>query len=131
LEKDVDIFDNTPPHELHLVAMEATNSSLDEDSLRQCVAEAATLYKSRNDAAKSKCTVWRDLSNATDWKLIYKDEDGKLWRYEKYLLNLRSYNQEQVLIINRFMYFIVKCALEPALPIQCLIPHPSVKTKIK
>jgi hypothetical protein len=31
--KDVDIFDNTPPRELYLVAIEAKNSSMDEDDL--------------------------------------------------------------------------------------------------
>jgi hypothetical protein len=51
LGKDVDIFENTPPRELHLVAIEATNSSLDEDGLWQCVAEAAALYKSRKPYA--------------------------------------------------------------------------------
>ncbi|KAL5038725.1 hypothetical protein RTP6_005988 [Batrachochytrium dendrobatidis] len=41
--KDVDIFDNTPPRELHLVAIEAKNSSFDHEDLWQCVAETATL----------------------------------------------------------------------------------------
>jgi hypothetical protein len=41
--KDYGIFDNTPPRELHLVAIEAKNSSLNEDDLWQCVAETATL----------------------------------------------------------------------------------------
>jgi hypothetical protein len=31
-----------------------------------CVAEAAALYKSRKDAAKSICSVWGILSNAID-----------------------------------------------------------------
>ena len=45
--KDVHIFDNTPPCELHVVVIEAKNSSMDGDDLWQCVAETATLYKSR------------------------------------------------------------------------------------
>jgi hypothetical protein len=114
--KGIDIFDNTPPRELHLVAIEAKNSSLDEDDLWQCVAETATLYKSRKDAGKAKCSVWGVLSNATDWKFIYIDEDGKLWRSEKYLLNLRSYDQDQVAFIYRFLYYVVNCCYEACTP---------------
>ncbi|KAH6563680.1 hypothetical protein BASA50_002711 [Batrachochytrium salamandrivorans] len=114
--KNIDIFDNTPPRELHLVAIEARNSSLDEDDLWQCVAETATLYKSRKDAGKAKCAVWGVLSNATDWKFIHIDEDGKLWRSEKYLLNLRSYNQNQILFIYRLLHYVVKCCYESSTP---------------
>jgi hypothetical protein len=114
--KDVDIFDNTSPRELHLVAIEAKNSSMDEDDLWQCVAETATLYKSRIDAKKSKCSVWGVLSNATDWKFIYIDEDGKLWRTDKYLLNLRSYNEQQVTFIYRMLHFVVKRCFEACTP---------------
>ena len=114
--KDIDIFDNTPPRELHLVAIEAKNSSLDENDLWQCVAETATLYKSRKDAGKAKCAVWGVLSNATDWKFIHIDEGGKLWRSEKYLLNLRSYNQDQVLFIYRLLHYVVKCCYESCTP---------------
>ena len=114
--KDIDIFDNTPPRELHLVAIEAKNSSMDDEDLWQCVAETATLYKSRKDAGKSKCSVWGVLSNATDWKFIYIDEDGKLWRTDKYLLNLRSYNEEQVTFIYRMLHFVVKRCFEACTP---------------
>jgi len=114
--KDIDIFDNTPPRELHLVAIEAKNSSLDEDDLWQCVAETATLYKSRKDAGKAKCAVWGVLSNATDWKFIHIDEEGNLWRSEKYLLNLRSYNQDQVVFIYRLLHYVVKCCYESCTP---------------
>ena len=114
--KNIDIFDNTPPRELHLVAIEAKNSSLDEDDLWQCVAETATLYKSRKDAHKEKCAVWGVLSNATNWKFIHIDEDGKLWRSEEYLLNLRSYNQIQVLFIYRLLHYVVKCCYESCTP---------------
>jgi hypothetical protein len=107
--KDVDIFENTPPRELHLVVIEAKKSSLDQDNLWQCVAETATIYKSRKDARKSKCSMWGVLSNATDWKFIYIDETGKLWRTEKFLLNLCSYNEQQVTIIYRMLHFVVKC----------------------
>jgi hypothetical protein len=114
--KDVDIFENTPPRELHLVAIEAKNSSMDQDDLWQCVAETATLYKSRKDAGKSKCSVWGVLSNATHWKFIYIDEDGKLWRTNEYLLNLRSYNEQQVTFIYSMLHFVVKRCFEACTP---------------
>ena len=114
--KDIDIFDNTPPRELHLVAIEAKNSSLDEDDLWQCVAETATLYKSRKDAGKAKCAVWGVLSNANHWKFIHIDEDGKLWRSKEFLLELRSYNQDEVLFIYRLLHYVVKCCYESCTP---------------
>ena len=46
--RNSDVFDITPPNELHLVAIEA-KCRLDESDLWQCVAETATLYKSRKD----------------------------------------------------------------------------------
>ena len=50
--KIYDLFGKAPPRELHLVAIEA-KSNFGDDDLWQCVAEAATLYKSRKDAGKS------------------------------------------------------------------------------
>ena len=90
------MFDNTPPCELLLVAIEAKNSSLDDVDLWQCVAEAATLYKSRKDAGKSKCRVRGVHSNATNWKFILIDEVGKLWRPEEYKLQPRYYKVEHI-----------------------------------
>ncbi|KAJ2994605.1 hypothetical protein HDV02_001464 [Globomyces sp. JEL0801] len=113
---DIDIFDNTPPGELHLVAIEAKNSSLDEEDLWQCVAETATLYKSRKIAGKANCAVWGVLSNANHWKFIHIDEDGKLWRSNEFLLDLRLYNQDQVVIIYRFLHYVVKCCYESCIP---------------
>ncbi|KAI8836347.1 hypothetical protein BC829DRAFT_426247 [Chytridium lagenaria] len=48
--KGKDMFDNTIPREVHLVAVEA-KTSIGEQDLWQCVAEAASLYKIRVDAA--------------------------------------------------------------------------------
>jgi hypothetical protein len=56
--RNSDVFDITPPNELHLVAIEA-KCRLDESDLWQCVAETATLYKSRKDLKKKKCAVFR------------------------------------------------------------------------
>lgn len=71
-----------PPKELHLIAIEA-KTRWGEDDYWQCVAETATLYKSRKDAEKAKCSVWGVLSNATDWQFIFIDETGFLWTSEK------------------------------------------------
>ncbi|KAI3656125.1 hypothetical protein MP638_007546 [Amoeboaphelidium occidentale] len=98
--KGIDIFDNTPPRELHLVAIEAKNSSLEEDDLW------------KKDAGKAKCSVWGVLSNASHWKFIYIDEDGKLWRSKEFLLELRSYEEAEVLAVYRFLYYVVKCCYE-------------------
>ncbi|KAI3649498.1 hypothetical protein MP228_005130 [Amoeboaphelidium protococcarum] len=51
--KGKDIFDNTIPREVSLVAVEA-KTSIGEQDLWQCVAEAASLYKTRVDAGKAK-----------------------------------------------------------------------------
>ena len=77
--KGKDIFDNTIPREVHLVAVEAKTSIGDQD-LWQCVAEAASLYKTRVDAGKANKRVWGILSNAETWKFIFIDEAGLLWR---------------------------------------------------
>ncbi|KAJ3271404.1 hypothetical protein HDV01_006691 [Terramyces sp. JEL0728] len=122
--KDFDIFDNTPPRELHLIAFEA-RTEFGEKDLWQCVAETATLYKSRKDANKKKCSVWGVLSNATTWKFIYIDEDGKLWRSNDFLLNIRSYREDQILPIYQFLYYIVKCCFEACTPTPT--PNPSIE----
>jgi hypothetical protein len=110
--KDIDMFDNTPPRDLHLVVTEAKNSSFDHDDLWQCVAQTATLYKSKKDAGKANCAVWGVLSNAENWKFIHIDEDGNLWRSKEFLLELSTYNQDQVLLIYRLLHYLVKCCYE-------------------
>jgi hypothetical protein len=109
--RDLDTFSITPPNELYLVAIEA-KCRLDESDLWQCVAETATLYKSRKDMKKKKCAVWGVLSNAETWQFIHIDEAGKLWRSEKFLLNLREYQDEQVLVIYRMLHYMIKCCFE-------------------
>jgi hypothetical protein len=113
--KGMDIFGKAPPKELHLVAIEA-KTAWDENSYWQCVAETATLYKSRKDARKAKCSVWGVLSNAVDWQFIFIDEDGKLWTSDKISLSLRLYKEVQVLKIYRFLYYVVKCCYEACTP---------------
>jgi len=117
-----DIFDNTPPSELHLVAIEAKNSSMDEDDFWQCVAETATLFKSRKDAKKFNCRVWGVLSNASHWKFVYIDDAGDLYRSSEYLLELRSYEEKSVSRIYRMLHYVVKCCYESRTPNTLPVP---------
>ena len=115
LGKGMDMFGKAPPKELHLVAIEA-KKAWDEGDYWQCVAETATLYKSRKDAGKRKCDVWGVLSNAVDWQFIFIDETGKLWTSEKISLSLRLFKEDQVFKVYRFLYYIVKCCYEACTP---------------
>ena len=113
--KGKDIFDNTIPREVHLVAVEA-KTSIGEQDLWQCVAEAASLYKTRVDAGKANKRVWGILSNAEVWQFVLIDEDGLLWQSDKFLLDLRSYDESKVLQVYRMVYYIVKCCHEACTP---------------
>jgi hypothetical protein len=113
--KGKDIFDNTIPREVHLVAVEA-KTSIGEQDLWQCVAEAASLYKTRVDAGKENNRVWGILSNAQLWQFVFIDEDGFLWRSEYFLLDLRSYDESKVLQVYRMVHYIVKCCHEACSP---------------
>jgi hypothetical protein len=113
--KGMDLFGKTPPTELHLVAIEA-KKDWGEGDLWQCVAETATLFKSRKDAGKPKCSVWGVLSNAVIWQFLFIDEQGLLWRSEEISLSLRSYKEAQVLRVYRFLYYVVKCCFEVCTP---------------
>jgi hypothetical protein len=109
--RGLDTFSITPPYELHLAAIEA-KCRLDESDLWHCVAETATLYKSRKDNNKTKCVVWGVLSNAKTWQFIHIDEQGLLWRSGEILLELREYQEAQVLVIYRMLYYMIKCCFE-------------------
>jgi hypothetical protein len=113
--KGKDIIDNSIPREVNLVAVEA-KTNIGEEDLWQCVAEAASLYKIRVDAAKTNKSVWGILSNAIQWQFVLIDEDGLLWRSEEFLLDLRSYNESKVLHVYRFLHYIVKCCYEAFTP---------------
>ncbi|KAI8892217.1 hypothetical protein BC833DRAFT_612375 [Globomyces pollinis-pini] len=121
--KGTDIFDNAIPREIHLVAVEA-KTSIDEQDLWQCVAEAASLYKTRVDAGKANKRVWGLLSNAKQWQFVFIDEDGLLWQSEEFLLDLRSYDESKVLQVYRIVHYIVKCCYEA-----CTLP-PSTASSV-
>jgi hypothetical protein len=113
--KGKDIFDNTIPREVHLVAVEA-KTSIGEQDLWQCVAEAASLYKTRVDAGKVNKRVWGILSNAEMWKFIFIDENKLLWQSGAFIMDLRSYDEPQVLQVYRIVHYIVKCCHEACTP---------------
>lgn len=112
--KGKDVFDNTIPREVHLVAVEA-KASIGAQDLWQCVAEAASIYKTRVDAEKANKSVWGILSNAELWKFIFINE-GKLWQSGQFSMNLRSYVEAEVLRVYRIVYYIVKCCHEASTP---------------
>lgn len=113
--KEKDIFDNTIPREVHLVAV-AAKTSIGEQDLWQCVAEAASLYKTREDAGKAKKRVWGILSNAKQWQFVHIDEDSRLWQSEEFLLDLRFYDESKVLQVYRIVHHIIKCCHEACTP---------------
>ncbi|KAJ3353953.1 hypothetical protein HDU91_005832, partial [Kappamyces sp. JEL0680] len=90
--KDMNIFGRAPPTESHLVAIEA-KCQWGIDDLWQCVAEAATLYRTRKDLGKARCSVWGVLSNARLWQFIHIDEDGLLWQTKEMNLDIPEYEE--------------------------------------
>ncbi|KAJ3321658.1 hypothetical protein HDV06_003951 [Boothiomyces sp. JEL0866] len=115
LSGGLDIFDKAPIKELHLIAIEA-KVSWDENDYWQCVAETATLFKSRKDAGKKRCSVWGVLSNATLWQFIFIDEEGLLWTSDEIPLNLRLQSKAQIVKVYRFLYFLVKSCFDACTP---------------
>jgi hypothetical protein len=113
--KGKDMFDNTIPQEVHLVAVEA-KISIGEEDLWQCVAQAASLYKTRVDAGKASKRVWGIVSNAKQWQFLLIDEDGLLWQSDDFLMDLRSYDESKVLKVYRIVHYIVKCCHEACTP---------------
>lgn len=115
LRKGKSIFDKSPPTELHLIALEA-KTAYEEDDFWQCVAEMATIFRSRKDAGKRRCSVWGVLSNALDWIFIYIDEQGNLMRAKKVSLDLPKYDEDEIMAVYRRLYYIVKCCFEAVTP---------------
>ena len=113
--KGKDMFDNSIPQDVHMVAVEA-KTSIGEKDLWQCVAEAASLYKTRVDAGKKKKNVWGILSNAETWRFIFIDEDGLLWQSGTLNIDLRCYTEIEVLQVYRILYYIVNCCYEACTP---------------
>ena len=102
-----DVFDTEIPTELLLVAVEA-KCTISDKNIWQCVAETATLYKSRKDKNKKKLCVWGVISNARIWQFIFINQQGLLFRSDELFMDIREYQEEQVLKIYRFLYYLVK-----------------------
>jgi hypothetical protein len=68
--KGKDIFDKWIPQESHLVAVEA-KTRIGENDFWNCVAQAATLYKTRVDAGKANKRVWGIISNASNLEVFF------------------------------------------------------------
>ncbi|KAJ3267898.1 hypothetical protein HDV01_003794, partial [Terramyces sp. JEL0728] len=101
-------FSTTPPHESHLIAVEA-KSKFSEEDIYQCVNETAALYKSRKVAGKQNCNSWGIVTNGTNWKFIFIDNGGQLWITKYYILSTFEYKEAQVLNIYRIVHYLVNC----------------------
>ncbi len=110
-----DLFDTEPSKELHLIAAEAKRD-WPEESYWQCIAQTAALHMSRKEAGKRNRRVWGILSNATFWRFLFIDEAGQLWTSGDFQLDLRSYDDDQVLPVYRVIYYIVKSCNEASPP---------------
>ena len=112
--RGLDVFGKAPSQKYLCVTVEAKKSQLDNSDFVQCLSEAATLYKARKDAGEMECSVYGVLSNATQWRFILIDNDGKLWKSEVYAIDLLSFDEAQVLFVYRFLHYIVTCCFESA-----------------
>ncbi|RKP21576.1 hypothetical protein ROZALSC1DRAFT_519, partial [Rozella allomycis CSF55] len=93
------------PNDIHLLTVEAKEAWINKDCL-QCIAEMATVYKSRKDAGKENCTVWGIWTNAYSWQFFLIDNDGQVYRTVMYVLQ----KDDDIKKIYRFVYHCVKQA---------------------
>ena len=136
-----DVFGKAPSQIYLCVTVEAKKSQLDNSDFVQCLSEAATLYKARKDAGEVECSVYGVLSNATQWrfllidkdgklsgsedccvwgvlsdamhwKFIFIDDSGKLWRSDEHTVQLMFYDKEGILPVYRFLYCLIKRCFE-------------------
>lgn len=97
-----------PPEDSHLIVFE-TKKDWPNDSHWQCIAEAATLYKTRKEKDKKNRRVWGILSNANQWEFIHINNDGKLFISVPHSLNIpKLMDYEEVKKIYRIIHYIVK-----------------------
>jgi hypothetical protein len=110
--KDVDICDKQVPRDMHLVVFETKRSDFDCEKWWQCIAQTAALHKILKDAKEANTYAWRVISDATGWKFLLVDQEGKLWRTKMFLLSLRFYDEDQVLLIYCYLHYIMKQCFE-------------------
>ncbi|KAI3634380.1 hypothetical protein MIR68_007984 [Amoeboaphelidium protococcarum] len=96
------------PQDCHLVVHQA-RKEFPEESVQQCVAEAAAIYKNRKDASKVNPRVWGICSNATLWKFIHIDNDGLLYESDLFVLNRSDsgLEREDLMKIYRIIHHII------------------------
>lgn len=109
-----DAFGKAPALKFHFITVEAKKSILENVDLVQCLSVSATLYKSRKDAGEIECSVLGVLSNAFHWIFMLIDQHGKIWKTKVFAINLIRYEEEEVLIVYRFLYYMIKCRFESA-----------------
>ncbi|KAI9341217.1 hypothetical protein BDR26DRAFT_334014 [Obelidium mucronatum] len=102
----LEAFDVGAPEGIHFIATEASVKWRTEDFWR-CVAEAATLFKTKKDAGETDCSVWGVASNAKNWQFIHIDNCGLMWRSSELSLNLGIFPKDEVTKIYRFLYVAV------------------------
>jgi hypothetical protein len=109
---DMPIDQYFPPEDSHLIVFEA-KKDWPNDSHWQCIAQAATLYKTRKDQNKRNPRVWGILSNANNWKFIHINNDGQLFVSGKYFSGIPTMcTEDQISTIYRIIHHIVKQAYE-------------------
>lgn len=109
-KKDVDNY--SPPKDSHLIVVEAKKEWPD-DSIWQCLAEAAAVHKTRKDSGKQNCNVWGVLSNANFWKFVHIDNGGKVRESNVCMLSIpRILDKSEVLQVYRFIHHVVKMSFE-------------------
>jgi hypothetical protein len=100
----------SPPKDSHLIVFEAKKDWPNE-SIWQCVAEAATLHKTRKEKKKTNSRVWGILSNGNNWKFIHIDNDGQLFQSGQYVLDIpNNWIESEITTIYRIIHHIVQQA---------------------
>ncbi|KAI3662309.1 hypothetical protein MP638_001506 [Amoeboaphelidium occidentale] len=98
------------PEDAHLIVFEA-KKDWPNDSHWQCIAEAATLYKTRNAQDKTSPCVWGILSNGSLFQFIHIDNDGQLYISTEYVSGIPAMcTRDSILKIYRIINQITKLA---------------------
>lgn len=86
-------------------------TSTGEQGIRKCLAEAATLYKIRVDAGKTKKSVRRILSNAKQWPFVLINEDGLLWQSDEDFQLVRTSFLWRIKVVEGVSYSVLHCEM--------------------
>jgi hypothetical protein len=101
----------SPPKHTHLIAVEAKKNWDDED-VKQCINEAGAIHKARKEEGKGNSKVWGIITNGGLWRFLKIDNDGQVFVTDPYVLNLTTYDEEQLLRVYCLVYHVVKCSFE-------------------